>query len=213
MTNPKIEQHTLALPSGHFPSSLIKTEKSKGKLAVVLPGAGYSCKMPLLYFSVQVLLNKGFDVITIDKMYADDPKWRELTTMESALKVVEDDSHELFDQIPKKLGSEIHTVLGRSLGTYTMACALKKGKFRPRQLVWQTPSLNDNWEVIKNCGIKGFGIIGTADQRYDIAKPYMPETSLIVENADHGMEIPGDPVRSVGTLQQVIKATDEWVQI
>jgi hypothetical protein len=68
----------------------------------VLPGAGYSCKQPLLYFAIQVLLKKKFDVLAIEKVYGEDPKWTSLTIMESALKVVEDDSVQLFADISKK---------------------------------------------------------------------------------------------------------------
>ena len=206
----KIESLVFNVPSGDIKATLMSNSGSSGRLAVVLPGAGYSCKQPLLYFAIQVLLQKNFEVLAIDKVYGEDPNWTKLSTLELALKVVEEDSHVLFAEIHKKF--EIDAVLGRSLGTYAIACGLERKVLNPKQIVWQTPSLNGKWNIINDCGVRGFAIIGTADERFAAAKPFLPQESLIVDGADHGMEIPGDPVRSIEILKQVTQATEEWVQ-
>jgi hypothetical protein len=206
----KTESIAFKAPSGDIKASLMSNGKPSAGFAVVLPGAGYSCKQPLLYYAIQVLLKKDFDVLAIEKVYGEDPNWTKLPTMESALKVVENDGLVLFDEIQKRFG--IHTVLGRSLGTYAMACALEKKVLTPAQIVWQTPSLNEKWNVLKNCGVRSFAIIGTADERFSKAKPYLPQESLIVDGADHGMEIADDPVRSIEILGQVTRATAEWIR-
>lgn len=199
------------LKSGEFKATLISSPESSRQLAIVLPGAGYGPKAPLLYFATEVLLKKKFEVLTIDTVYGDFPKWRALATAEAAMKVVADDAPVLFKEIEKKFSTQIHTVVARSLGTYSTACAIEQGAVKPEQIVWQTPSLRDKWAVINGCGIRGFGIIGTADERYESAKPFMPRETLVVENADHGMEIPGDPIQTIEILKRVTAATLEWL--
>jgi hypothetical protein len=207
----KSENLSFSAPSGSINASLISTEKSKDDLAVVLPGAGYTCKMPLLYYSIDALLLKGYRVLAVEKIYADDIKWRNLETREAAFKYVEDDTIELFAQISKRFSNQVKVLLGRSLGTYQMACVLENKIVTPKQVVWQTPSLYEKWPVINNCGVSGFGIIGTLDTRYETAMPYFPKDKIVIEGADHAMEAPGNIVRSIQILGQVIQATDDWL--
>jgi hypothetical protein len=207
----KTENLNFKAPSGVIPASLMSIEDSKNELAVVFPGAGYPCSMPLLYYSIDALLLKGYQVLAIDKIYAEDETWRNFQTRESAFKYVEDDTLELFSQISSRFSDRVKVLLGRSLGTYQMAVALENGVVRPRQIVWQTPSLYEKWPVILNCGIPGLGIIGTSDQRYETAVPHFPQDRIVVPDADHAMEIPGDPIKSISILEKVIQKTDAWL--
>ena len=211
MENIKVKKLNFDAPSGKIHASLLSLEKSSDELAVVLPGAGYSCKMPLLYYSIDALLLKGYQVLAIEKIYADDIKWIGFQSRESAFNYVEDDSLELFAQISKQFSGQVKVLLGRSLGTYQIACAIEKDIVCPTQIVWQTPSLYEKWSLIKCCSIASFGIIGTSDQRYETAIPFFPDSKIVIEGADHSMEIPGDPIKSISILEKVIKATDEWL--
>ena len=71
--------------------------------------------------------------------------------------------------------------------------------------------MNGKWGIINSSGVRSFGIIGTADERYETAKPFLPKDSIIVDGADHGMEVSHDPVRSIEILKNVTKATEEWL--
>ncbi len=207
----KFENHSFNGKSGPIPAVLMTPPESMPRMALVLPGAGYSYRQPLLYFAIQVLLKKKFRVLAIDKIYAEDPSWSRLTSEVEARKVVEDDARLLFPAIAAQFGNQLDTILARSLGTYALAIALESNLIRPKQVIWQTPALRDRWPVIRGCGVRGFGIIGTADTRYEEARSFLPPDTLVVEGADHGMEIPGDPVRSIDVLKQVTKAMDEWM--
>lgn len=211
MIRRKIDPHIFRLPSGELKTSLLSQESSTPSLAVVLPGAGYSCKQPLLYFAIELLLSRGFQVLTIDQTYSENTDWLGLKTMESALKVVQEDAFTLFPSIEERFGTKIHTLLGRSLGTYAMASGLNQQLISPTQLIWQTPSLNDQWETLKNCRIKSFAIIGTADERFSVAKEYLPKDTFIVDHADHAMELPNDPIGSIDVLKRVTAAMNEWL--
>jgi hypothetical protein len=211
MKNFKIDKLNFAGPSGPIPASLISTQQSTNETAVVLPGAGYPCTMPLLYYSIDALILKGYQVLAINKVYADDSKWLQYKTIESALKYVEDDTLDLFTQISSQFSNQVKVLLGRSLGTFQMARVLELRIVGPRQVVWQTPSLHDKWPVIKSCGVLGFGIIGTLDQRYEAAINHLPQESIIIEGADHAMESPGNVIQSIKNVEKVIKATSDWL--
>lgn len=102
--------------------------------------------------------------------------------------------------------------MGRSLGTYAIACRLEREIVKPKNIIWQTPALGERWTVMGNCKIRGLGVIGTADHYFEQAIKNLPKDRLVVEGADYTMEIPGDTIRSIEILQQVMVATDTWVK-
>lgn len=211
METVKVEKIQFQAPSGRINTSLLSLDNSGQNIAVVFPGAGYSCHMPLLYYSIDMLLLKGYQVLAIEKVYADDLTWRDLKTRESVFKYVEDDTIALIPQLSNRFQNQIQVLLGRSLGTYQIACALENKLVKPKQVVWQTASLYEKWPIIKSCGVRGFGIIGNRDQRYETALPHFPNDRIVIDGADHSMEIPGNVAKSIQLLGEVIRATDEWV--
>jgi hypothetical protein len=78
-------------------------------------------------------------------------------------------------------------------------------------VIWQTPALGNKWELMKSSGLRGFGILGTADHYFAQANPHLPDDKIVIEGADHAMEIPGDPIRSIEILKQVTQATSDWL--
>lgn len=211
MQNLKIDKLNFSAPSGTIHASLIYSAVSANEMAVVVPGAGYSCKMPLLYYSIDSMLLKGYRVLAIEKIYAEDVNWREFKTRDSAFKYVEDDTIEVFAQISKIFGDRVKLFLGRSLGTFQIACAMERHLFLPRQVIWQTPSLVEKWSIMNSCGVAGFGIVGTIDDLYETALPYLPKDRIVIEGADHAMEIPSNPLESIDVLKKVIYATSDWI--
>lgn len=116
----KAESIVFNVPSGYINCSLIMPNQFSRHLAVVLPCAGYSIRQPLLYFASQVLLQKGFIVLGIEKVYGDDPNWRNLPTEQEARTVVEDDAINLFKQIAVSFPHGPHG--GRTIPWYICTC-------------------------------------------------------------------------------------------
>jgi hypothetical protein len=207
----KIDPILFQVPSGEIKASLLGEVSASGRLAVVMPGAGYSCKQPLLHFLIQALLLSGDQVLTIDSLYTDDKNWLSLTNDEDAYRYVQNDSESLFQQIQSRFQMGIHTLVARSLGTYSVACALEKGLIHPAQIVWQCPSLNDKWAILKNSQTRGLVIIGKADPRYELVAPYLPTSSFVAEGADHAMEL-DNPIQSIELLKQITDYTRAWLE-
>jgi hypothetical protein len=199
------------VPSGEIKASLLGENPSYNPLAVVMPGAGYSCKQPLLYFLVKALLASSYQVLTIDSLYADDKKWLALPSEMDAYRYVQNDAESLFQQIQSRFKKGVHTIVARSLGTYAIACALEKDLIHPAQIVWQCPSLHDKWAILQNSQTRGLVIIGDADPRYELAASYLPEDSFVARGADHAMEV-SDPIQSINLLKQITEHTQNWLQ-
>jgi hypothetical protein len=211
MAQHKVEPIVFNVPSGEIRGSVLGERSSSGKFAVVLPGAGYSCTQPQLYFLVQILLRSGHQVLTIDSLYSEDKTWLSLPTEEEALRYVENDADPLFQQIQSQFPGGIHTLVGRSLGTYSIACALEKGAAQPLQIIWQSPSLPGKWAILKNFNARGLVIIGKADPRFEVAAAFLPESHFIAEGADHAMEF-ADPLQSIELLKQITGHTRDWLE-
>lgn len=211
MANIKIEPISFHLPSGEIKASLLGENTSFNRLTVVLPGAGYSCQQPLLYYLVKALLASGHQVLTIESLYVNDMKWLALPTEKERYLYVQKDAESLFQQIQSRFKDGVQTIIARSLGTYAIACALEMDLIHPAQIVWQCPSLYDKWPILQNSRTRGLVIIGDADPRYKLAASYLPEDRFVVEDADHSMEV-SDPIQSINLLKQITEYTRNWLQ-
>lgn len=207
----KIEPQTFTSVSGEIPAHLFTHPETTNKLAIVFPGAGYSYVEPLLRYGIQVLLKKNYRVLALDKIYGNDPKWRSLSSEQEARSVVELDTVQVHKQIEQRFPNALELLFGRSLGTFAMACLLERNLVNPQKIIWQTPALGSKWEIMRDCKIPGFGILGTADHYYQKAVEFLPASRIIIENADHAMEIPGDPIQSIDILKRITSAMDEWI--
>lgn len=207
----KIDSQTFTGTSGNIPAHLFTHAGTTDKLAVVLPGAGYSYVEPLLRYGIQVLLKQNYRVLALDKVYGHDPKWRSLTSEQEARSIVEQDSIQVFRQIQERFPNSLEVLFGRSLGTFAIACLLERNLVSPKKIVWQTPALGSKWEIMRDCKIPGFGILGTADHYYQKAIEFLPTSRIIIDGADHGMEIPGEPIQSIEIMKRVTSATEEWI--
>jgi len=210
MAHFKVEPITFNVPSGEIRASILGEKSTACRLAAILPGAGYSCKQPLLHFLVQAFLQSGDQVLTVDSLYSEDKTWLSIPTKEAALSYVENDTESLFQHIHSRFPEGIHTLVGHSLGTYSIACALAKEVVDPSQIIWQCPSLHNKWATLKNCDKRALIIIGTADPRYELAAPFLSNSSFIAENADHDMEVP-DPIHSIELLKRITDYTRTWI--
>jgi fermentation-respiration switch protein FrsA (DUF1100 family) len=79
--------------------------------------------------------------------------------------------------------------------------------------VWLTPLLATERlrQQISQYGGPSLFVIGTADPQFDPAVLEQMQVAttgeaVIVKNADHGMDIPGDPIASVRAVERVVEA-------
>lgn len=93
----------------------------KRKLAVILPGLGYHCDKPLLYYTKKYLKTKSYDIEEIT--YHDLPQWKK-DSLPQIGKIVVQQACEAFEKISVKDYNEI-VFVSKSIGSVA-ACYLSQ---------------------------------------------------------------------------------------
>ncbi|WP_433431618.1 hypothetical protein [Nonomuraea sp. CA-141351] len=175
-------------------------EGDPDRVAILLPGASYVPARPLLHFARVVLAHHGWTVQEVwwEPPTADTMAGREAWVVERAREAVEAES----------AGQVL--VVGKSLGTLAAPLAAERGL----PAIWLTPLLTVESVVgaLRRSKAPTLLVGGAADKLWDgevargLGHPY-----LEVPDADHGMEIFGDPVASARVLKDVTEAMDRFV--
>ena len=109
-------------------------------------------------------------------------------------------------------------LIGKSLGTKAMGFLLDDNRFQKANCIWSTPPLTNKWlcSQIEKIHPYSLFIIGTADKFYkpEILNYLVSVTngkSVIVEGANHGLEIPESIPKSIAALSQIVQALQEFL--
>lgn len=198
------------------PNTFIIQPAPTRHLAIILPGYRHPAEMADLYYAGRVLLTKGADLLRVEYAYfrtdfmehseSEQADWLSgdvLAACNAGL------SYRSYNQI---------TLVGKSLGTLAMGHLLADGRFQGANCIWLTPVLTVEWlrSRIEQVHPRSLFIIGTADQYYrpDILKHLEDCThgrSLVIEGANHGLEIPEDISKSLAALNQIVQAIHEFI--
>jgi predicted alpha/beta-hydrolase family hydrolase len=198
------------------PNRFLHPQEAHDQLAILLPGLGYTLDMPLFYYTENLLLERGWDVLRVEYAYNTRPEFQTMPEPERARWLLEDATAAYRAGLAQ--GEYKGLILGgKSLGTVAMGHLLTMDKPTvPVRAIWLTPLLGQERlrEQITRYGGPSLFVIGAADPHYDpvILDELCRATngeSVVVEGADHGMDIEGDPVASVRALELVV---DELVR-
>lgn len=196
------------------PHRFLAQERDTTHLAIVLPGLGYTCDMPLLYYTVSLLLDSGADVLQVEYDYSRESGYRSLSPGGRTLRLIADAAaacRAALGQRPYRRA----TVVGKSLGTRAMPHLLADtlGQIAARS-IWYTPLLNEERVRMHLCDSREPTLvaIGTDDAHYSATTVAAIRSEVVViAGADHGMEVAGDIVRSVQALESVMRAVQRFV--
>ncbi|MFE5582259.1 alpha/beta hydrolase [Kitasatospora sp. NPDC056531] len=173
------------------------------RVALVLPGGGYSPARPLLHFARAVLLRHGW---TVQELWWQLPAESTDLAMEEWIAWVERQAAEAVDA---ERGA-CRLLVGKSLGSF--ACGLAAD--RELAAAWLTPilTLDQVAHALGRAQAPTLLVGGSADRRWDrrIADSTGHEV-LELPGADHGLERDEDPVGSVDILRQVVERLDRFV--
>ncbi|MGE7981792.1 alpha/beta family hydrolase [Solibacillus sp. NPDC093137] len=194
--------------------TVLSTDEHVSKLAILLPGAGYTAQAPLLHYSTGVFSHKSVDVLQVNYTYND--KFYDSFTMDELVEAIKHDVGTVIDKVLEENSYDGYYLVGKSLGTIAMASLLDKEIFYNAKAVWLTPLLNrdDVFESMLHSRNESLCFIGDDDTHYN-AERYRqfannPKlVSRLLEGADHSLQYKGDPVRSIDLLKTVIKKIDE----
>lgn len=162
---------------------------TNGRLAVLLPGRSYSPHHPVLYYARSALLTQGW---SIEEVWWDP---EDLVSEEAVIKKSKATLDKVADQRP--------LVVGKSLGSLVLPLVVERGW----PAIWLTPLLDepDLRTALKKVKGRTLLVGGTADNAWNsnVAKASGQQV-LEIPGADHGLEIPGDPLASVGVLRNIV---------
>jgi pimeloyl-ACP methyl ester carboxylesterase len=185
-------------------------------LGIILPGYRYSAEMAPLYYAGRILLEQGADLLRVEYAY-----YR--TDLYERPESEQDEwiSRDAFAACNSGLSQRSYdkiTLVGKSLGTVGMGHLLADPLYQRATCVWATPILTVEWlrARIEQIHPRSLFIIGTADRFYqpDILRQLEQAThgqSLVIEGANHGLEIPGDVSKSLAALNQIVNAVLEFL--
>jgi hypothetical protein len=200
------------------PNRLLRPQGAIDRLAVLLPGIAYTLDMPLFYYAQHLLIEQGWDVLRVEYAYSERNAYRSLSDEERARWLFADATAAYRAGIVQRAYQEI-MLIGKSLGTLAMGHLLTAERpTLPTRGIWLTPliGLPVLREQIAEFGGRSLFVIGTADSHYDseVFKSLCDAThgeSVVIDGADHGMDIQGDPVASVRAMERVVEAMARFV--
>jgi hypothetical protein len=168
------------------------------RVVVVLPGARYLPFAPLLWFARETAARHGWSVLEVWDEYLDrsaDPALWVAERAEAAL---------------ARAGDARVLLVTKSLTSRALTLAGERGL----PGIWLTPLLHLEEVAVgfEQLSAPALLVGGTADEswRGDVARRAGQEV-VELEGADHGLQIPGDPVASVDALRRVVERLDEFV--
>lgn len=199
------------------PNTFLRQEDDTRHLAVVLPGLRYRSKMPALYYPTLQFQALGADVLLVDYRYDQEPDLAAMPDAERSAWWLADAAAAVDVGLAQRRYERV-TLIGKSLGTGTMVSLLANDeRLRTAEAVWLTPVLKKPGfpDLMKRCRQRGLIVIGTADPYYDpdILADLKRHGFQIKEVPDlnHGLECPGDAVRSAEAMVEITRAIGSFL--
>ena len=198
-------------------NQFIRQVDASEKLALIYPGLRYSPDKPLLYYTTELLLSRGYDVLQLWSNYGT-AEYDQLSKAEKTIQIIAD-GQELLSS-GRQAGSYAKLLLcGKSLGTLTMAFILNEDQdLSEVTTVWFTPLIHlpPVSEAILNIDAPAFIAGSLADSTFssgplDQIKSISDTATYITDHADHSLEIPGDTLKSLQILNQVMVKLSELI--
>ena len=186
-------------------------------LGIVLPGYRYPVEMPPLYYAGRILLEQGADLLRVEYAYFR-TNFLEQPEIQQDQWITEDVFAACEAALSQRSYEKI-TLVGKSIGTIAMGHLLADPVFQKATCIWITPLLTVEWlrTRIEQTHPRSLFILGTADKFYlpDILKQLEHSTggrSVLIEGANHGLEIAGDIPKSLVALNQIVQALQEYLK-
>jgi predicted alpha/beta-hydrolase family hydrolase len=200
------------------PNRFLRPEGAINHLAVLLPGFGYTLDMPLFYYAQHLLLDRGWDVLRVEYAYNNHPEFQTLPAPERERWLLADSEAAWRAGLGQRTYQRV-VLIGKSLGTRAMGHLLTMADPPPNVgAVWLTPLLGEERlrHQIRQYGGPSLFVIGTADPHFEpVALEQMQVATIgeavVVRDADHGMDIPGDPIASVRAVERVVEALGRFL--
>jgi len=183
-----------------IPNTFYYHDPAVSKLMILLPGRGYTVEAPALYYTRQMALELGFDVLGLQ--YGFTMTGGDFS--EQTAPYLKEDVAAAVGQVIARSPYQQVCVVAKSLGTLLVAETIEATKLANVAVILLTPLPGSQQEV---GDYPTLAIIGSADQLYT---PDMLSTSKpnirwkVLDGANHGFEVKGEWGASIDTLRSVV---------
>lgn len=201
-----------------LPNTFFRQESDTDHLALILPGRDYTAQMPLLFYPILTLLNRGADILRLDVHYLKRDEFQALDMNEQFRHLFAEAVTAYHIGLAQRNYRQV-TLVGKSLGTLAMGHLLTTETLPPVvNAIWLTPLVRFDFlrAQIKTFAGPSLFAIGTADPHYDaecLAEVQQATNGEVVTiaGADHGMNIAGDVSGSIKALDKIVQAVDVFL--
>lgn len=172
-------------------TTIRRREGEGDRLAVMLPGANYTPARPLLHFVATTLLARGWTVVEV---------WWE--PPEQLGRPVEWVRSEVEHHLDRELAMS-PLIIAKSLGTLALPLAAD----RRLAGVWLTPLVHFDavTDALSRQKAPTLLVAGAADPSWEGSATGIGEhRTVVLEEADHGLEVRRDPHRSLAHLATIV---------
>lgn len=203
---------------GSVRNRVLLSRESNHRLAVLLPGYAYPAAAPLFHYGSQLLLSRGFDLLSIDYRYNEEEAYRTASD-DRRRDWFTSDVRAVYDSVASRSSYREVLFYGKSMGTIAMLDIVQRRlPWRKTAFVWLTPATTNGalGSTLSARSLPSLVVIGSKDDFY--RKTEIEQLSAlghvstkVVEGADHGLEYPETPSRSVLVLAEILDAIDRFV--
>jgi len=196
----------------------LKQSDDTKEVALVFPGLAYNSNMPLLHYTIETILASGINVLTVDYDYSNNTEFMKQSQQTKSDWLIEDVKAAL-SVVTKKENQEVVCLVGKSLGTLALGYLLETHEnLRDVKTIWLTPLIK-NPELLEQMLTymkDAVLVIGTKDPHYDrdIVDRLNASTQLsgiIIDGANHSLEIEGDVTQSLRVLMQIVAILQQFL--
>ncbi len=187
-------------------------DSTSDKVCFMFSGTGYTYEKPLLYYSTELMLELGYDVVQV--CYAFEQQLFEQEP-EAISEMIYQAANPIVEYILRTKPYQEAVYIGKSLGTLPIIdFYMQPVPSVSSRYVLLTPLLSLE-HVMQNLLEKhAFLAIGTADPHYlkERLEQLSSYTLAIVENADHSLEIANNTLESVTICQSLLAELKAYLQ-
>lgn len=157
------------------------SDRASDRLAVLLPGTGYTAKAPLLYWCAELLVQQGWRVEAVEWVISDDARRNPRAFVEAEV----DLAFAAASNAPGRL------VVGKSFGSYALPWAVDSNV----PGLWLTPILTDPeiCDALATAPASHLAIGGGVDPMWAPSVTLATAAQMVtIEGADHSLLVDGD---------------------
>jgi hypothetical protein len=176
------------------------SDATSDKIAVLLPGVGYTVQRPVLYWCAELLVQRGWRVEAIQWTLTEDDESRGGAIAAEAIGLA-------LAGVPT---TSRRLIVAKSFGTHGLPWAVDAGV----PGIWLTPVLfNDRIrEALERAPASHLAIGGDQDELWSPAAELATAATLVtVPGATHALEVDGDWKRSLDVQSEVFSRISRWV--